>query len=242
MQTAAREDPVPHYLRVKSHVVAQIESGAWPVSRRIPSESEIVREFGISRMTANRAYRELQSEGWIHRVAGSGSFVAPRTPQTHPLQVHGIADEIRARGHRHSARVVALRRVRAGERLAREFAVRPGSALFQSSIVHGENGVPILLEDRHVLPAVCPGYLEADFQRDTPYDLLMRSAPLQLAEHVIRAVMPDARARRLLQMKDGEPCLLTLRRTWSGGKVATVARLMYPGSRYEMSGRFKPGS
>jgi GntR family transcriptional regulator, histidine utilization repressor len=240
--TAASDGPVPHYLRVKNHILQKIESGDWPVSGRIPSESEIVRKFGISRMTANRAFRELQSEGWIHRVAGSGSFVAPRTPQTHPLEVHGIADEIRARGHVHRAGVIVLRRTRAGARLAQEFGVLARDALYCSAIVHFENDVPIMLEDRHVLPSVCPGYLEADFERETPYDLLMRSAPLQLAEHVIRAVIPDERVRRLLQMKKGEPCLLTLRRTWSGGSVASVARLHYPGSRYEMSGRFRPGS
>jgi GntR family histidine utilization transcriptional repressor len=52
--------------------------------------------------------------------------------------------------------------------------------------------------------------------------------------------MPDDRTRKLLTMKRDEPCLLMIRRTWTAGQIASVARLYYPGSRYEMSGRFRP--
>jgi GntR family histidine utilization transcriptional repressor len=52
--------------------------------------------------------------------------------------------------------------------------------------------------------------------------------------------MPDERTRKLLTMKRREPCLLMIRRTWTAGVIASVARLHYPGSRYEMSGRVHP--
>jgi GntR family transcriptional regulator, histidine utilization repressor len=57
---------------------------------------------------------------------------------------------------------------------------------------------------------------------------------------VLRAVMPDERTRKLLTMKRDEPCLLVTRRTWTNGAIASLARLYHPGSRYEMSGRFRP--
>ena len=79
-----------------------------------------------------------------------------------------------------------------------------------------------------------------DFSRITPNEYLTKTAPLQEAQHILRAVMPDERTRGLLAMKRGEPCLLVMRRTWSGGVIASVARLYHPGSRYEMSGRFRP--
>jgi len=45
-----------------------------------------------------------------------------------------------------------------------------------------------------------------DFNQTTPYDYLVRVAPLQEAEHLLRAVMPDERTRKLLTMKRDEPC------------------------------------
>jgi GntR family transcriptional regulator, histidine utilization repressor len=41
-------------------------------------------------------------------------------------------------------------------------------------------------------------------------------------------------------MKRDEPCLVVIRRTWSAGQIASVAHLHHPGSRYELSGRFRP--
>ena len=227
----------PLYQQVKQHIRTNIESGRWATSARVPSENELVREFKVSRMTANRALRELSDEGMLVRVAGVGSFVANREPHTHPLEIHSIAVEIRARGHEHRAEPITLERVRALGPLAQDFGVPPRTELYYSAIVHYENDVPVLLEDRHVLPKIAPDYLQLDFSQVTAHDYLMRTAPLQEAEHRLRAVMPDERTRRLLRMKAREPCLLMIRRTWTAGAVASVARLQYPGSRYEMSGR-----
>jgi GntR family histidine utilization transcriptional repressor len=232
--------PQPLYQQVKRHILEHIGSGAWSASMRVPSESEIVKTFGVSRMTANRALRELRDEGVLVRVAGVGSFVADRQAHAHPLEIRGIADEIRARGHAHRAEIVSLGRVRALGTLAEDFGVAPRTEVFSSVLVHYENEAPIQLEERYVLPRIAPGYLEVDFSRTTPHDYLMRVAPLQEAEHVLRAVVPDDRVRRLLAMKRDEPCLLMIRRTWTAGLIASVARLSYPGSRYEMSGRFRP--
>ena len=230
----------PLYLKVKRHILDNIDSGKWATSARVPSENEIVKSFGVSRMTANRALKELRDEGVLVRIAGVGSFVADRHARAHPLEIRSIADQIRERGHAHRAEIVALERVRAVADLAEDFGVAPRTELFCSVIVHFENDRPMQLEDRYVSPVLAPDYLSVDFGRTTPHDYLIDVAPLQEAEHLLRAVMPDERTRKLLAMKRDEPCLLVIRRTWTAGQIASVARLYHPGSRYEMSGRFRP--
>jgi GntR family histidine utilization transcriptional repressor len=230
----------PLYLQVKRHILSNVASGKWAAASRVPSENDIVKSFGVSRMTANRALRELQDEGVLVRIAGVGTFVAEAQAHAHPLEVINIADEIRQRGGTHRAELISLEKVRAVGALADDFGIAPKSPLFCSVIVHHENDRPLQLEDRYVLPQLAPDYLRMDFTRTTPHEYLIKAAPLQEAQHILRAVMPDERTRKLLQMKRGEPCLLVLRRTWTGGVIASVARLHYPGSRYEMSGRFRP--
>src|ERR1700734_2445077 len=230
----------PLYLKVKRHILENIGSGKWGAATRVPSENELVKSFGVSRMTANRALKELSEEGVLVRIAGVGSFVAQRQARSHPLEIRGIADEIRERGHVHRAEIVSLDRVRAAHELAEDFAVAPRTELYCSVIVHFENDRPVQLEDRYVSPRLAPDYLSVDFTQTTPYDYLIEVAPLQEAEHLLRAVMPDERTRKLLAMKREEPCLLVIRRTWTAGQIASVAKLFYPGSRYEMSGRFRP--
>ena len=230
----------PLYLQVKRHILDNIGSGKWGTSTRVPSENDIVKSFGVSRMTANRALRELRDEGVLVRVAGVGSFVADQHAHAHPMEIRSIAEEIAQRGHAHRAEIVSLERVRAGAELAEGFGIAPRSELFCSVIVHFEDDRPIQLEDRYVLPKLAPDYLKVDFNQTTPYDYLVKVAPLQEAEHLLRAVMPDERTRKLLAMERNEPCLLVVRRTWTAGQIASMARLYYPGSRYEMSGRFRP--
>jgi GntR family transcriptional regulator, histidine utilization repressor len=230
----------PLYLQVKRHILDNIRSGKWGTLTRVPSENDIVRSFGVSRMTANRALRELRDAGVLVRVAGVGSFVADQHAHAHPLKIRSIAEEIRERGHAHRAEIVSLERVRALADLAADFGIGARSELYCSVLVHFENDRPIQLEERYVLPKLAPDYLTVDFTRTTPYDYLIRVAPLQEAEHLLRAVMPDERTRVLLTMAQNEPCLLMIRRTWTAGAIASLARLYYPGSRYEMSGRFRP--
>jgi GntR family histidine utilization transcriptional repressor len=238
--TRAHASLQPLYLQVKRHILENIGSGKWSASMRVPSENDIVKSFGVSRMTANRALRELRDEGVLVRIAGVGSFVADQHAHAHPLEIRSIAEEIRRRGHVHRAEIISLERIRAVADLAEDFGLSPRAELYCSVIVHFENDRPIQLEDRYVLPKLAPDYLDVDFSQTTPTDYLIKVAPLQEAEHLLRAVMPDERTRKLLAMKRDEPCLLMIRRTWTAGQIASVARLHYPGSRYELSGRFRP--
>jgi DNA-binding GntR family transcriptional regulator len=70
------EGPAPLYARVKQMITQQIDNGSWPPHHRVPSESELVSELGFSRMTINRALRELTAEGLLVRMQGVGTFVA----------------------------------------------------------------------------------------------------------------------------------------------------------------------
>jgi GntR family histidine utilization transcriptional repressor len=122
---------------------------------------------------------------------------------------------------------------------ATELELAPGSAVFHSVIVHFEDNRPIQIEDRFVRPAFAPRYLDQDFTRATPYEILMNLGPLDEVEHIIQSLMPDRSTRVLLKIPEGEPVLHVRRRTWSGGVVVGSARLIHPGSSYSLVGRFK---
>ncbi|MCW5729518.1 MAG: histidine utilization repressor [Alphaproteobacteria bacterium] len=226
--------PDPLYARLKAQILREIVSGNWPPGRRVPSENELTRQHGVSRMTANRALRELTSEGRLVRLRGSGTFVAEPAPSSDLLVIRNIAEEIRARGHRHEARVRRLRREPLPPDLVPRFALAEGAAAFHSLIVHLENGRPIQFEDRWVDPAMAPGYLENDFTRITPHEFLSRVAPLSRAEHVVEALLPPTHVRAWLDMGGTEPALRLERRTWSGERVVSRALLWHPGSRYRL--------
>ena len=231
--------PAPQYLKVKNHLREGIASGRWRPGERLPSESELTETFGVSRMTVNRALRELHQEGMVDRVQGVGSFVAQLHRIASTLTVRDVHEEIAARGHRHEARVHVLETLKASAEQAALLGVRTGATLFHSVIVHRENGVAIQCEDRLVNPACAPAYLEQDFARVTPTHYLLEVAPLSEARYTIEAAMPGPLEARLLGMPRGEPCLVVKRVTSSQGRAVTSVRLVHPASRYLLEGSFQ---
>ncbi|TWI55595.1 GntR family histidine utilization transcriptional repressor [Pseudomonas duriflava] len=230
--------PAPLYTRVKHTIVQQIQNGNWPPHHKIPSESELVAELGVSRMTVHRALRELTADGVLVRMQGVGTFVAEPKGQAALFEVHSIAEEIASRGHRHRTEVKVLRSEAASPEQAALLNVREGQSVFHSILVHYENDVPVQIEDRYVNATLAPDYLAQDFTQLTPHDYLSQAAPLSEGEHVVEAILATAQECEWLDIERNEPCLLMRRRTWSGRQTVTSARLIYPGSRYRLEGRF----
>ena len=230
----------PRYQQLKDLIIGRISSGELRPQDRVPSENDLVEAMNVSRMTANRAMRELTDEGYVRRVAGRGTFVADFRARSHVLEVHNIADEIQRRGHVHTSEVIRQSRQHARGEIAKALHVEQGIDVFHLLLVHFENGLPIQVEDRHVLADFAPDCLEQDFRHVTPSAYLTAISPLQEAEQVVRAALPNAAVRKRLQMADNEPGLVVIRRTWSRGRPVTFARLHHPGSRYELTGHYTP--
>lgn len=230
---------LPAYEQVKAFVKAQINNGAWRPGDAVPSESALQAQFGISRMTANRAVKELAVEGVVNRVKGSGTVVAQLHRISSTLEIRDIHEEILERGHAHTTRVLRVEAVRADAAMAKIFKLRTGARLFHSVLVHFEEGVAIQVEDRHVNPAATPDYLVADFTTTTPTRYLLEHAPLTEASYSIEATLAGPEEASCLGIAPGEPCLVMTRRTVSGPHVASLARLVYPGIRYSFGGKFQ---
>jgi GntR family histidine utilization transcriptional repressor len=230
----------PRYQQLKDFIIEQISSGKLQPSDRVPSENELVETKSVSRMTANRALRELNDEGYVERIAGRGTFVSDYRARSHLLEVQNIADEIMGRGHKHSSTVLHQSLQHARGEIAKALHIEQGTDVFHLLLVHTENSVPIQVEDRYVLASFAPDCLQQNFELITPSAYLTGIAPLQEAEQAVRASVPNSSIRQHLEMADAEPSLVVIRRTWSDGRPVTFARLHHPGSRYELMGHYTP--
>ena len=106
-----RSAPAPFYEKVKQAISEKIHSGVWRPHDRIPSEAELVAQFGFSRMTINRALRELTDEGRLVRLQGVGTFVAEPKGQSALFEVRSIAEEITSRHHPPWCRTICIRTI-----------------------------------------------------------------------------------------------------------------------------------
>src|SRR5579864_7304628 len=76
--------PEPKYQKILERLGRDILIGHYEPGQKLPSEAALVKRFGVSRITVGRALRELQQQGLIDRVAGSGTYV--RNIARHPRE------------------------------------------------------------------------------------------------------------------------------------------------------------
>ena len=135
------------YLQVKDYILERIGSGKWPPDQRIPSENQLVKRLGVSRMTVNRALRELSAEGRLVRIQGVCSFVAHPRPLTTLFEIISIDKEIRSWGGDHRATIICHAEEKAFPALAAVMEISVGAPVFHSVILHKDRGRPAM-EDR----------------------------------------------------------------------------------------------
>ena len=230
--------PEPLYQQIKNTIQIKIRNGDWKAGQKLPSENELVDALGVSRMTIHRALRELTQLGLINRVHGIGSFVADAPHHASLIELKDIAIEIEQSGKHHSSQVLSLSSKVAISEIAMRMQVEPGKALYFLSAVHSQDEIPVQLESRYVNPDLMPEFLKQDFSRATSTSYLLRQFEPDEMEHIVRAVMPDENAQKLLLIERDEPCLQLSRRTWKKDQVVTYVIMTYPSSRYDLGARY----
>ncbi|MEO0424537.1 MAG: UTRA domain-containing protein [Pseudomonadota bacterium] len=232
--------PAPIYRQIKAAIDAKIRQGAWPAGGKLPSENELVLHLGVSRMTVNRALRELTLEGLVTRVHGVGSFVADVPRHASLIELRDIAHESADRGHAHSTRVIALGDLVPTAEVTQqlELAEPVRQPVHYLEAVHFQDGLPIQHEARYVNPALAPGMLEQDFTRITSTAWLLASGQPDEMEHVVSATQGTPALREALGLAPEHALLQLSRRTWRAGQVVTWVTLTYPGDRYQLAARY----
>jgi DNA-binding LacI/PurR family transcriptional regulator len=81
-ESPERTESTPKYRLIYTKLLENLKSGIYEVSGKLPSENELVEQFGASRPTVGRALAQLETEGLVERRAGSGTFVrVPERPE-----------------------------------------------------------------------------------------------------------------------------------------------------------------
>jgi GntR family histidine utilization transcriptional repressor len=233
---------LPRYAEIRTDFETRIRSGEWAPGHRISSEHELMAQYACSRMTVHKALTALAAAGLITRKRRSGSFVAaPRTEET-VLEIHDIEAEITAGGRAYSYELLDRAERAASARDAERLAIREGEPVLALRARHGADGRPYVLEERLINLSAVPEGRGQDFSLHPSGSWLLRQVPWTDAEHSIRAVAAGARLASQLGIAKGAACLVIERRTWQSGAPVTQVRLIYPGDRHRLVGRFRPAS
>jgi GntR family transcriptional regulator, histidine utilization repressor len=233
-----KHQKLPLYAEIQRTLEVSILSGAWQPGARVPSEHDLMAQYGCSRMTVNKAVSALAASGLVVRRRRSGSFVAVPASSGSVLDIRNdIQAEIAGSGADYRHEIIGRRQRYADADDAGRLGVDRGVPVLALVVLHHSGGRPFVLEDRLINLAAVEAARMESFAATPPGTWLLAHVPWTEAEHRIRAVNATVATARRLDVPCGSACLVVDRRTWQAGVPITCVNLIYPGDRHELIGK-----
>ncbi|UOQ84867.1 GntR family transcriptional regulator [Gracilibacillus salinarum] len=227
---------VPYYLQLKDWLYEQIEAEIYKKGQKLPSESELANEHGISRPTVRQALGELVQEGHLVKKRGLGTFVSSPIVKNDAQIFTTFAEEMNQTGHTHSAQLIEKRVVTATKKMASDLQIPEESDVYKFVRLRLADGEPVVVRTSYIPCQLYPDLLEEDLEKDLLYDILAKRNihPIKSSQR-FQAVGALPEEAKLLNLKEGDPLLL-----WNGivfgegGQPIEQMRAVYLGYQFSI--------
>ena len=229
------EKQQPIYRRIKEDILAQINSDQLRVGYCLPSERDMCDSYKASRTTVRLAINELETEGYIFRIQGKGTFVANRKFEQPLMSITGFSDDMRRRGREPGSKVIEKDICKADKVLAGKMDVPLGSRLIHIRRLRLADGEPIALETSYLNYDICQKVLEKDLTNASLYDFLKHDLRLILrkGKQYMEATLTDEEQSKLLSVPEKSPVLAIERHISEGnGRPIEIVYSVYRGDKF----------
>jgi DNA-binding GntR family transcriptional regulator len=211
-----------------------------PPGERLPSDSELCAQFGVSRMTARNAMERLALDGLIRREPGRGSFVAQAPAHRRTNRLMTFTQEMRRAGRMPASRVL-VREIRPSSMAeATDLDIPPRQPIVHLRRLRLADDQPIALESAVLVGDCARAVMTADLANGSLHETLARSGiVLRRGSGTITAAMATHEDARLFDIRLGSP-LLVERRIIEDDRGRRIERTesRYPADRYGLEVQF----
>jgi len=232
------DSAVPLYMQLKTILASQINRGELRPHEKLPSERELCRTFGISRMTVRHALNTMALGGLVYTEPGKGIFVAdPRLSLNVQVSLSGFTEDVLRSGAAPSSLLLDACLCRATPELTGPLHVAEGEELASIKRLRMVDKVPVAVQTAYLSHRLCPGILRYDLAAQSLMRILGKEYGLRLAraEQTVRAVLATPEELELLGLSGPAPVLSTERTTYlDTGEVIEFAQGTFCGDWYKL--------
>lgn len=203
--------PIPLYYQLKMIIDSEIQNGSYHPGDLIPTEEELIAQFGISRTTVRQAITELVQEGKLYRIKSKGTFVAQgKLNQDFVVRMESFDDQITKLGKTPSTEVLDFKLGVAPVNVSDALQIAPNESIIFLQRKRYADGSPIVVLKTYLPTRLCAFVMEHDFTTESLYNVLEARDPAYKVHHVKRVAeaikAPQAIAKHL-GIKTGDPIL-----------------------------------
>jgi GntR family transcriptional regulator len=206
----ARKTGAPLYLQIMEHFLSRIESGEWAEGAMIPTEAELCREYGVSKITVREAIKILVKAGKLHRTPGKGTFVEKPKLEQKLNRFFSFTRWARQHGLNPASRLLRVETQEADKHIARHLGVAARAPVTRIERLRLGNEEPLMFETIWVSGTLCPNLHLQDLSNVPLNDIIVSAykVPLVRATEAIEPSQAPEHIARLLGVEPGSLLLM----------------------------------
>ncbi len=240
-----KQSPQPLHVQFENIVRHKIENEEWSKNSIIPSENELSKTFGISRMTVRSVLNRIVAAGLLYRVPGKGTFVAEGKIEGRPLSYMGIREQLEQMGYQTTTRLLGIDVIEATGRVAKLLELQKREPVYKLSRVRYVKGVPLSLHISYLPYAVTPNLESKDLLGTQLCDILEREygRPIQRQIETLESVVPSTEEADILDVPNSFPLLLLENVFSSSGSLRVeYSRVVFRGDKIKLRLEYGTGT
>jgi len=214
MSVLDSKSPIPLHAQLESILRNNIEHQVWKENDLIPSENELSREYGLSRMTVRSVILRLVQDGLLYRVPGKGTFVSVDKIVSKPISLSqmGIREQLEQMGYENTTALIGANEVPASSRVAKRLKIKEQEPVYEIRRVRSVKGEPFSRHVSYIPRDCCPGFLEEkpDLEGRQLCDLLKERYGIEQNKMIetLEIVHASAEEAEMLKVKKNYPLML----------------------------------
>lgn len=239
-----KESALPLYLQLAGAVEKAVQEGTFPDGARIPSEQELIRAYGISRITVRLAMKNLFDKKLIVRRQGLGTFVRKPVISQPMDDLFGYYPALLRKGLKPKIQILEYRTVSPDAEVRENLRLTPEEKTLRFIRQYFlEKDVRVVIE-MNIPEVLARHWTEKEAAVENSFHLLQERAGVQILSSAvkIKASVASRELGRLLNLPPGSPVLELRRLTHSlEQKPVEYAILYFPGDSYEFTAKLQAG-
>lgn len=228
--------PTPLYSQIREILRQRILDGTYQPHQQMPSESELIKAFGVSRITVRQALGDLQRAGLVFKIHGKGTYVSKPKAFQNIGKLQGFGEAMSRMGYETFSQVISIKTLAAGRAIGAKLKVKEREQITELRRLRYLNREPISLDVTYVPKAIGERLAKEDLANRDIFLILENDYGLALgqAELHIEAMLADTALAHFLKVEESAPVLRIERLTYtSEGKPLDFEYLYYRGDAFQ---------